>query len=209
MKTKNEVKRFVLFAFFVAIELVLMFTPLGFIPIGVIRATTLHIPVIICAIVLGYKEGILLGFIFGLASLTINTFTPSPSSFLFSPFIKIGDIGGNYASLIITFVPRMLLGFSAKFFYDLFKKFKLNENITVGLSSVLSTFLHTTLVLSGIYIFFKEPYAILKNIAVDSLFNVLVTVVLTNGIMEMVIGAIISLFVIKSLNIILKKGISI
>ena len=63
---KSNVKKFVLFAFFVAIELVLMFTPLGYIPIGPLRATTMHIPVIICAIVLGVKEGILLGFILGL-----------------------------------------------------------------------------------------------------------------------------------------------
>ena len=53
-KTKN----LTLLALFIAIEAVMVMVPfLGFIPIGPLRATFLHVPVIIAAIVLGTKQG--------------------------------------------------------------------------------------------------------------------------------------------------------
>lgn len=52
MKNKKT-KDFVLYAMFIAIEMLLVFIPfLGYIPIGPLRATTLHIPVIIAGIIL-------------------------------------------------------------------------------------------------------------------------------------------------------------
>ena len=56
----KKTKSLTYLALFMAIEAVLVMVPfLGFIPIGPLRATTLHIPVIIAAIVLGTKEGCL------------------------------------------------------------------------------------------------------------------------------------------------------
>lgn len=206
MKSKNKTKDFVLFAFFIAIELVLMLTPLGYIPIGLIRATTLHIPVIICAIFLGYKASIGLGLVFGLTSLFVNTFYPTPTSFIFSPFIKIGGVSGNFASLLIVLVPRIILGISAKFFYDLINKITNNDTISIIISSIVATFIHTFLVLSGIYIFFKETYSMLKNIPYDNLLKVMVGIVASNGIMEMIIASILSVSIIKALKLNIKRG---
>jgi uncharacterized membrane protein len=56
MKERN-VKDFTLTAMFLAIMIILAVTPLGFIPIGPINATTMHIPVIIASIVLGPRIG--------------------------------------------------------------------------------------------------------------------------------------------------------
>ena len=65
-KTKN----LTLLALFIAIEAVMVMVPfLGFIPIGPLRATLLHVPVITAAIVLGTKQGCLIGLVFGLSSL--------------------------------------------------------------------------------------------------------------------------------------------
>ena len=72
-KTKN----LTLLALFIAIEAVMVMVPfLGFIPIGPLRATLLHVPVIIAAIVLGTKQGCLIGLVFGLSSLLMNTMQP-------------------------------------------------------------------------------------------------------------------------------------
>ena len=49
MNSKQKTKNMVLLALFGCIEIVLMLTPLGYIPIGPVRATTLHIPVILLA----------------------------------------------------------------------------------------------------------------------------------------------------------------
>ena len=52
MNSKQKTKNMVLLALFGCIEIVLMLTPLGYIPIGPVRATTLHIPVILAGVLM-------------------------------------------------------------------------------------------------------------------------------------------------------------
>ena len=114
---KQRTKRITYLALFMAIEALLVMVPfLGFIPIGPLRATTLHIPVIIAAIVLGTKEGCLVGLVFGIFSLLNNTINPTVTSFAFSPFIS-----GNILSAAIAIVPRVLIGFVSGEVYSLLK----------------------------------------------------------------------------------------
>ena len=68
MKSKQKTKNMVLLALFGCIEIVLMLTPLGYIPIGPVRATTLHIPVILAGVLMGPKAGSAIGLIFGISS---------------------------------------------------------------------------------------------------------------------------------------------
>ena len=122
-------------ALFLAIEIILVVTPLGYIPIGPLNATTMHIPVIIAGIVLGKKAGAELGFVFGLTSLIKATIQPGITSFCFSPFVTIGTMSGNYKSLLIAFVPRILLGYLAGFVFEIMKKNnRENLGVVVGAS---------------------------------------------------------------------------
>ena len=53
----KKTKDIAFMSLFIAIELLLVIVPfLGFIPIGPLRATTLHIPVIIAGIVMGKEN---------------------------------------------------------------------------------------------------------------------------------------------------------
>ena len=45
----KKTKKMVLFSMLLAIEVILSFTPLGFLRVGFLSVTMLHIPVIICA----------------------------------------------------------------------------------------------------------------------------------------------------------------
>ena len=113
----------VLTALFTAIIIIMAFVPyLGYINLVVIKATLIHVPVIIGSIVLGPKKGGFLGFVFGCTSLINNTFNPSLLSFAFSPFYSVGEIGGNFFSVIICFVPRILVGVVPYFVYVGIKK---------------------------------------------------------------------------------------
>ncbi|MCR5211530.1 MAG: ECF transporter S component [Lachnospiraceae bacterium] len=107
-------------AFFAAIIVLMSFTPIGYIPLGVINATIIHIPVILGAIYLGPKNGAFLGFVFGLTSFLKNTFMPATlSAFVFSPVLaaqEVGPIGVLYSS-IICFVPRILVGIVPYYVY--------------------------------------------------------------------------------------------
>ena len=75
---KQKTKNLSFMSLFIAIEILMVMVPfLGFIPIGPLRATTLHIPVIIAGIVLGKKQGAGIGLVFGISSLVINTIQPT------------------------------------------------------------------------------------------------------------------------------------
>lgn len=191
-------------ALFLAIEIILVVTPLGYIPIGPLNATTMHIPVIIAGIVLGKKAGAEFGFVFGLTSLIKATIQPGITSFCFSPFVTIGTMSGNYKSLLIAFVPRILLGYLAGFVFEIMKKNN-RENLGVVVGALTGAITNTVLVLSGIYIFFGEAYASAVGVQYSTLVTVLLGVVSTNGILEAILGAIVSLAIYKALKPILKS----
>lgn len=66
----NKTAELVLTALFAAIIIIMAFTPLGYIPLVVINATIIHIPVILGSLFCGPKKGGFLGFIFGLTALS-------------------------------------------------------------------------------------------------------------------------------------------
>ena len=107
-------------AIFGAIICIMAFTPfLGYIPLGFTRATIIHVPVIIASLLMGPKKGAALGFLFGLTSFINNTMNPTPTSFVFTPFYSIGDVSGGLGSVIICFVPRILVGVVPYYVYKL------------------------------------------------------------------------------------------
>ena len=182
-------------ALFLAIEIILVVTPLGYIPIGPLNATTMHIPVIIAGIILGKKAGAELGFVFGLTSMIKATI---------SPFVTIGTISGNYKSLLIAFVPRILLGYLAGLIFEIMKN-KGHENSGVLAGALVGALTNTVLVLSGIYVFFGNAYASSLNVAYSGLIGLLLGVVTTNGILEAILAAVVSLAVYKAMKPLLKK----
>lgn len=60
MLEENKTKKMALLGIFIAIVLALAFSGIGYIPLGFMNATIVHIPVIVGAILLGPKEGMIL-----------------------------------------------------------------------------------------------------------------------------------------------------
>lgn len=121
----NKTAGLVLASLFTAIIIIMAFTPLGYIPLGVFNATIIHIPVILGSLFCGPKKGAFLGFVFGLTSFIKNTIMPSSaSSFVFSPVLASSVVGteGIFKSAIIGFVPRILVGVVPFFVYLAVKK---------------------------------------------------------------------------------------
>ncbi len=205
MNTKKT-KNLTLFAFFLAVELVLMFTPLGFLRIGPLSATLMHIPVIIAAVTMGWKYGAFMGLVFGLCSVWNATFAPGVTSFCFSPFITIGNVSGNFNSLIIALVPRVCIGLLSYGVFAFCKKRKINENIGVVGAALAGSAINTVLVLGMIYLFFGTAYAQALDISFSTLLSVLMGVVFTNGIAEAIIAAVVTLMVYKALKPFLKSN---
>lgn len=141
-------------ALLIAIEILMAFTPIGYIMIPPIAATLMHIPVIVGGILMGPKAGAALGTVFGLTSLwKASTQATSPVDMAFSPFLS----GKPIQSLIMCLGPRILLGIvAALLFRSLLKAFHGKEGLSIAVTAVLSTLIHTVLVLGLLAAFFSE-----------------------------------------------------
>ena len=190
---KNFTSNLVKLALFAGIIFILGVTPFGFIPLGVFKIVTIHIPVIIGSIILGPKKGAFLGFIFGLTSFIMAHLQPSVTSYFFSPIIS-----GNLFSLIVCFVPRILVGVIPYFVFKLLKKC-ININVSLILSGLIGSLVNTVLVLSFIYIFFAEKYAEALNTTLDNLTIVIFTSVGLNATLEALASSILVLTICKAM----------
>ena len=202
MNRKFETKTLVLMGLFAAIEIILALTPLGFIPLGFTRATTIHIPVILGAIILGPKAGAILGGIFGVTSLLINTFAPTPTSFVFSPFYS----GGNMWSIVIAIVPRILIGVMAYYSFKLFYKVSKRKVLSYALAGIIGSMTNTVLVMGGIYLFFGKQYASAKQMPFKELFTFIIGIVGINGVPEAIASAVITAAICVPLTKYIKKN---
>lgn len=193
----------VLTALFAAIIIIMAFVPfLGYINLVVIKATLIHVPVILGAIILGPKRGGFLGFIFGCTSLINNTINPSLLSFAFSPFYSVGETSGNFLSLIICFVPRILVGIVPYFVYVGIKKIykkKAGDWLALPVAAVLGAVTNTLLVMNLIYICFSEQFAAAKGIAINTVYSAVLGIIFANGVPEAIVAAILVTAIGKAL----------
>ena len=112
-KRKKDTRWLASVALMMAVVILLASTPLGMIQLPVVKATTVHIPVILGAILLGPLAGSILGGVFGICSMVSNTMAPTLLSFAFSPFMSMTGISGAVKAVWISVGCRILIGFFA------------------------------------------------------------------------------------------------
>lgn len=207
--SSESTKKLVITALFSAIIIAMAFTPyLGYISLGFMSATIIHIPVILGSLFLGPKRGALLGGVFGLTSLINNTFiNPNITSFVFSPFYSNNGIHGNISSIIVCFVPRILIGVVSYYVFifvnRIFKSARKNNAIAFACAGVAGSLTNTLLVMNGIYLLFGKNYALAKGITFDTLYGFIITIIGTVGITEAIVAGIL----VTAIGVALKKVI--
>lgn len=179
--------------------LVMGMTGIGFIPLPVIKATTMHIPVILGAVLLGPKAGAVLGAVFGLCSIWANTTTPGLLSFAFSPFMSTEGLTGVCKSLWISLGCRILFGTLSGWLWWLFRKILKKEYAALPLTAAVATLCHTILVMGSIYILLAQQYAAAKNVAISAVFGLIMGTVTASGIPEAIAAAILVAVIGKAL----------
>lgn len=200
MKTKKHDTRWLVsVALMAAIVIVLANTPLGMIQLPIIKATTVHIPVIIGAILLGPMAGGILGFVFGVCSLVSNTMAPTLLSFAFSPFMSTTGIPGAIKAIWVSVGCRILIGVAAGWLWVLFKKVKLNQIVALVLTGFLGSMVNTVTVMGSIYLLFAQQYAQAKDVAVTAVWGLVMGTVTASGIPEAIVAAILVAFIGKVL----------
>ena len=204
MKTKKHDTRWMVsVALMAAIVIVLANTPLGMIQLPIIKATTVHIPVILGAILLGPGAGAILGAVFGICSLVSNTMAPTLLSFAFSPFLSTTGIPGALKAIWISVGCRILIGVVAGWLWVLFTKIKLNQFIALPIVGFVGSMVNT--VMGSIYFLFAQQYAEAKEVALTAVFGLVMGTVTASGIPEAIAAAILVLALGKVLVVVFRK----
>ena len=182
-KTRHQqIRHNTTLAIFIAIILLQDFIPLfGNIPLGPLSITTLHVTVIIAAIVLGPMDGAIIGGVWGILT-WVRAFV-APSSPL-APLVFVNPL--------VSVFPRIMIGFFAGYtFILLYRLFKSKYGAAIG-AAVIGTLTNTGLVLSFIYLFYRTPaVAQTYGVNVNHLLIALETIMATNGLAELILAIIV------------------
>ena len=182
-KRDNRIHRMVALAMMAAIVVLLANTPLGLIQTPIIKATTVHIPVILGAILLGPSAGCALGAVFGICSLISNTIAPTVTSFAFSPFYADGPVGAVKA-LWISVGCRVLIGLISGWLWVILKKVKLPDMVALPVVGFVGSMTNTVAVMGSIYFLLAEQYAQARQVAVSAVYGLVMATVTGAGVME-------------------------
>ncbi|HIR28298.1 MAG TPA: ECF transporter S component [Candidatus Choladousia intestinigallinarum] len=201
MKTNTKDTRWLVScALLAAIVILLANTPLGLIPLPVVSATTVHIPVIIGAILLGPAAGALLGGVFGICSMINSTFSSaSLLSFAFSPLRSTTGLPGALKAIWIALGCRILIGVAAGWLWILLKKLKVNTNIALIITGFVGSMVNTITVMGSIFILFSHQYADALEVAYSAVFGLIMGTVATSGVPEALAAAILVCGITKAL----------
>lgn len=178
MKEKQSVYQLTLISMMVALLIMQTFVPiLGYIPLGPIDVTIVHITVILSAVLFGAKFGTIIGTIWGALSMLRAFIQPTPFNIVFlNPLISI--------------LPRLLVGLISASVFKLLKD-RMPRTGAYAVTAAIGTLTNTVLVLGSIYVFASEAYAGALGISETALLGALGTIVATNGVIEIIAAVII------------------
>lgn len=195
MNNKNKTFRIVLLGMLSAIIIIQTAIPfLGYIPIGPLSLTIIQVTVIIAALVLGMKEGAIVGGIWGI--ITFIRAYVAPTS-LIAPIV--------FTNPLVSVLPRILIGVVAAYVFHRLLIGKFNETVRMSVTGVLGSLTNTVLVLGFIYLFYREPYANFLKLDMEQLLPALLTIVATNGMTEAILSGVLTPIISKPLLRLRKK----
>ena len=174
----------------------------GSIPLGFIKITISCLPVIIGTIILGLKEGLILGAFFGFLS-----FLSGPSGGLTAPIFAAHILWGA----VLCFVPRLLVPVVTYFAYRSSRKYEKKMKWPLAASGALGSLTNTVLFLGFIIVMYAligiDGDAVAKSLDLKNglegnrtLLTMIGTTVLVGGLPEAVISAIVTPAVVVALR---------
>ena len=174
---KVNVRRMAVISVLSAISIVLSMIPfVGYIKLGPVDATIMHVPVIIGAVVEGPLVGAAVGLIFGLTSLFKAFTEPTITSFCFM-------------NPIISVLPRILIGVVSYYVYKLIYKISKRVYLSGFVAGVLGSLTNTIGVMGLIYVIYADKYMQAIGQAGNAGKYILL-ICATNGIPEAIVAGI-------------------
>ena len=188
MKTTKKTRELVLLALLTAIELILAFTPLGYLRVGIIEITFMTVPIAIAAMMIGPYASLFLGCVFG-----ITSFAQCFGISLFgTTLMGINPI----FTFILCFVPRALMGFLVGVIFRAIHRIDKTGFVSFTVASLSAAALNTAFFVLGFFLMFHGVTLDLGGVIFDiskmNLLDVLVFIAGVNGIVEIVVCMVLS-----------------
>ena len=150
MNRSSSVHRITLTAILMAIILIMSFTPLGYLKVGIVSITFLAIPVVIGGIVLGPLYGGLLGAVFGATS-----FAQCFGMDAFGTALMGLNPLATFATCLL---PRILIGVVAGLLYRLLHRWDHAGVWSAVVTSVAGSLTNTVFFVGMVILFFQNTY---------------------------------------------------
>ncbi len=183
----------------IALEIIMAFTPIGYLKIGLLSITFMTIPVIIGAITNGLWMGTVLGLTFG-----VTSFIQCFGMDAFGTTLMGINPAGTFIMCICT---RTLMGFLCALIYKGLSRTKAPAGVQVGVSAFSAPFLNTAFFMPCLLLFFWNTdyiQGVAQSLGAKNILTFLVAMVGVNGIVEWivctVVGAAISAALLKALK---------
>ena len=197
---KKKTLNLVVYSLLIALMILMTFTAVGYIKIGIVEITLMCLPVIFGIAYSGTASGLILGLVFGLTSL--STCILGTSAFGTALFSLSAP-----KTVFLCVVPRVLAGLvCALCFTALYKSGKKNTAFTVA--SVLMPALNTLLFVSSFILLFKNTeffVNMMNSVGSKTLPAFVITVFGLNSISEIGVCLIVGLPVCKAIDMIKSK----
>lgn len=163
-------------AILAAIIVLMAFTPIGYLQIGIVKMTFIMVPVAVGAITLGEKSGAFLGLVFGITSF-IQCFGLDAFG---TTLMNINPI----YTFIMCMVPRVAMGYFCGVIYKLVARKK--KKLALVIASLMAPVLNTVMFMTLLMVFFGNSDYISGIRGGADLWSFLIAFVGLNGVMEIV-----------------------
>lgn len=172
MKKKFNTKKMVELAIFIAIIILMAFTPLGYLKLFAVDITLIVIPVAVGAVILGPTAGAVLGFVFGMTS-----FILSFSNALGAMMLDINPI----FRVITCIVPRIMCGWLTGIVYLGMKKNKKLSKVGVAVANLACPLFNTVFFMGALMLFYYNTPIVQDLAASMNVFNPIAFVIVFVG----------------------------
>lgn len=209
MNSSKKIRLLTRLAILVATIFLLSNTPLGYLSIGPIAATTIQIPVIIGGSLLGPLPGAILGFFFGLSAL-IKVLTVPGADAVATAILQYSP----FTYLLICMIPRILMGLLSGLLANALKKLTekrsskntlANSILRYGVTGFIGSMLNTVFYLGFLWMLASQVLATVYSIDISAVSGMVMTVAVTAGIPEAIVSALIVTTVCKAMEIIFRR----
>ena len=197
MSNQNKVQQITRMAILVAIIFLLAFTPLGYLTIGPIAATTIQMPVIVGAVMMGPVSGAVLGFFFGLSAIIKVLTMPGAD-----PFATLALAHSPLAYLVVCMGARILMGWLSGLLAELLRKAPAlrGKLVSYAVTGFVGSALNTVFYLGLLWALCAEVISSFYGVDLSGVGALVTGTAYAAGIPEAIVSAIVVAAVCKALE---------